>query len=339
MRLFEGGAVSGGPCEAPRTATAHRASALQSQVITMRVILLFMLGLGLIMLCGNRLVDAAVDLAKKCKIPEAIIGAAVVSIATTLPEILVSATAAVREAPDLAAGSATGSIICNTALIAGFSLLARPSRDLEPKPYLWRLMFFAAADVFLTVCGLMFGGFPRWAGAVLIAGFAAYTVLCVRKDPIPPQEMGPAGHVARALVMFVVCTAGLAFGARLLVDNGVRLAEAAHLPQRVIAVTFIALGTSLPELVTAVSAVMKGHSDLSLGNILGANTLNLLLVAGIPAVIRPLSVDPLTARLDLPLGLGLMLVLTVPMMIRKKGSRLQGFLLVCAYVIYALLQF
>ena len=306
----------------------------------MKSILLFILGIGLIMLGGDRLVDAAVDIAKKLKVPQAVIGATVVSIGATLPEISVSMTAAVRGAGDIAAGSGFGSVICNTALIAGAALVLRPADSMKPEPYLWRMVFFVLSDLFLMICGLSLGRIPRWAGAILVAAFVLYTVLEMRLDPMPAREMAEGkGSALKPVLVLFVCAAALCFGARLAVDNGVRIAEAAGISQRVIAVTFIALGTSLPELAATVSAVIKGHSELSLGTILGANILNLLLVIGIPSALRPFGADPAFFRLDIPLGFAMMLLLTVPMMIGKRGYRLQGILLVTAYLAYALLQF
>ena len=128
-------------------------------------------------------------------------------------------------------------------------------------------------------------------------------------------------------------------GAQLLVDNGISIAEALGVPERVIGVTFIALGTSLPELVTAITSLIKGHGAVSIGNILGANILNLLLVIGIPSVLSGISPSAAAIRLDLPIAVGLMAVLTLPMLLTKRGTRLQGLVLLGAYFTYCIYQF
>ena len=188
----------------------------------MRVILLFILGLVLVMLGGSRLVDAAVYLAKKCRVPEAVIGATVVSIATTLPEIAVAATASWAQAPDLAAGCAFGSVICNAALIAGVSLLFCPKTKLKPEPYRWRLVFFVICDAVLFLSAVFLEGFPRVTGCLCAAGFLIYTVFETKHDPLPVHEMAPAkGNAVRQILVFLVSAAFLTIGARLCVETSI----------------------------------------------------------------------------------------------------------------------
>ena len=128
-------------------------------------------------------------------------------------------------------------------------------------------------------------------------------------------------------------------GANLLVDNGILIAEALGVPERVIAVTFIALGTSLPEFVTSVVSIIKGYGNVGLGNIIGANILNMLLVIGIPAAIAGIPVEQSTIRVDMPLAFCVMAVLLIPILIRKKSSRIQGILLLAIYVAYCAVSF
>lgn len=128
-------------------------------------------------------------------------------------------------------------------------------------------------------------------------------------------------------------------GANLLVDNGILIAEAAGVPERVIAVTFIALGTSLPELMTSIMSLVKGYGNVGLGNVIGANLINMLLVIGIPSAIAGIPLERGTVAIDMPLSCLVMAVLIVPILIRKKSSRLQGAVLLGIYALYCVASF
>lgn len=325
-------------------------------------IVLFLVGLGLICVAGDKFVDAAVAIAKRLKIPQIVVGATIVSLGTTLPEILVSTTAAVGSAqsPDISVGNALGSIICNTALIAGIGQLIRPAKEVKSKSVRWRMLFFAAAAV-LLFCTVLFspaqdyigadgaekhfvGSVGRVIGVVLILGFCVYAYLSIRlKDSDGEAEYDETEKVMPlwgALLMLVISAAALFVGANLLVENGQLLAKAAGVPERVIAVTMIALGTSLPELVTTVTSAIKGQGDVGLGNIIGANLFNILLVLGLPATITGnIAFTAQSLYLDLPLAVLAMCGLILPMLLRKKGSRVQGGLLLLGYVGYCVYSF
>ena len=311
-------------------------------------IVLFLVGLGLICVAGDKFVDAAVAIAKRLKIPQIVVGATIVSLGTTLPEILVSTTAAVGSAqsPEIAVGNALGSIICNTALVAGIGQLIRPAKDVKKTSVSWRMLFFVGTAVLLFVSVLISSGraIGRVIGIVLILGFCAYAYLSIRlKDSDGEAEYDENEKVMPmwgALLMLVISAAALFVGANLLVENGQLLAKAAGVPDRVIAVTMIALGTSLPELVTTVTSAIKGQGDVGLGNIIGANLFNMLLVIGLPATIT--GSVPFTDKalfLDLPLALLAMVVLIIPMLIRRKGSRVQGAILLLGYIGYCVYSF
>jgi cation:H+ antiporter len=179
------------------------------------------------------------------------------------------------------------------------------------------------------------------------------TVRQMKKSPPPEGETGsesaPDGEMPTwKMLVFLVAGAGLiALGARLLVDNGTKIAESLGVPESVIALTFVALGTSLPELVTAVSALVKGHSDLSLGNIIGANVFNLVLVSGLSVTLAPFDVPEsavIAGRnaslvLEIPLMIAVMLILTVPALLRGKLNRAQGILMLAIYAAFCAVQF
>ena len=317
-------------------------------------IVLFLVGLGLICIAGDKFVDAAVAIAKRLKIPEIVVGATIVSVGTTLPEILVSTTAAVGRAqsPEISVGNALGSIICNTALIAGIGQLIRPTKEVKRNSVSWRMLFFVGTAVLLFVSVLLtqpigegyVGRIGRVIGIVLILGFCVYAFLSIKfKDSDGEAEYDETEKIMPmwgALLMLVVSAAALFVGANLLVENGQLLAKAIGVPDRVIAVTMIALGTSLPELVTTVTSSIKGRGDVGLGNIIGANLFNMLLVIGLPATITGnVAFTAKSLYLDLPLALLAMSALILPMLLRKKGSRVQGGLLLLGYIGYCVYSF
>jgi cation:H+ antiporter len=261
-----------------------------------------------------------------------------------LPEILVSSTAAFSGSADIAAGNAFGSIICNTAFIAGLTQLVRPTAIPDRKSFGWRMFFFYAAAVIILSFGLGMGRFEWPLGLILLATFFLYAYWNIRGEgtklnPTCQKRTPVKKHLTRPVVILIVTAAMLFVSARLLVDNGIVIAQSLGVPERVIGVTFIALGTSLPELVTAITSLIKGHGAVSIGNILGANLLNFLLVIGIPATVCGIIPSSSAVHVDLPVAMGVMALLTVPMLIRKKGTRIQGALLIIVYCTYCFLQF
>lgn len=309
-----------------------------------QAVILFLVGLALICLGGDRLVDAAVAIARKLGIPQIVVGATIVSIGTTLPEVLVSTTAAFDGSAAIAAGNAFGSIICNTALIAGLTQTIRPSKKVEFASLGWRSIFFFAVLVTMDVIGFVTGAFGRPVGIGLILLFVFYAAISIKRASVEggseeAEESKDGISIPKELLKLVVCAVMLFFGARLLVNNGIIIAEAIGVPERVIAVTFIALGTSLPELMTSVMSLVKGYGNVGLGNVIGANLLNILLVIGIPSAIAGIPLERSTVTVDMPLAALVMLVLLVPILIRKKSSRIQGIALLCIYAVYCVASF
>lgn len=306
-------------------------------------VLLFMLGLVLICIGGDRLVDAAVAIARKMMIPQIVVGATIVSLGTTLPEILVSTTAAFNGSAAIAAGNAFGSIICNTALIAGLSQTIRPAKKVGASSLAWRSFFFFLVAGTMEVYGLIKGNYDRPVGILLLAAFVLYACLNVRlssdDDSEEETEGGEDVSIPIQLLLLAICAALLYMGANLLVDNGILIAQTLGVPERVIAVTFIALGTSLPELVTSLMSLIKGYGNVGLGNVIGANILNILLVIGIPAVVEGIPLERQTVMGDIPLAIAVMAVLLVPILVRKKSSRLQGLILLGIYILYSVVSF
>lgn len=309
-----------------------------------KAVILFVVGLILICVGGDRLVDAAVAIAKKLGIPQIVVGATIVSLGTTLPEILVSTTAAFDGSAAIAAGNAFGSIICNTALIAGLTQTIRPTKQVETSSLSWRGIFYFVVLIGLNICGFLTGAFGRPIGVVLLLLFIVYACLNVVRasaegDSEEEKEDTKNISILKQIIVLAVCAACLFVGANLLVDNGILIAEAIGVPERVIAVTFIALGTSLPELMTSVMSLVKGYGNVGLGNVIGANLLNMLLVIGIPSAVAGIPLEQSTVRVDMPLACLVMAILILPILIRKKSSRIQGIALLGIYVVYCIASF
>ena len=314
-------------------------------------VLLFIVGLVCLIKGGDWFVDGASALARKFHLPELLIGATVVSIGTTLPEVMVSTISAVEGHGEIAYGNAIGSVICNTALIAAVTLAVRPGKA-DPKTIRIPVLFFFAAAAIYCVAAYLLGEFTRVVGLVMLAMFAAYMIVTVRqmkKNPQPEaaEEQTEEMPVWKMILFLVLGAALIAVGAHLLVENGTKIAEALGVPESVIALTFVALGTSLPELVTAITSLVKGHSDLSLGNVIGANVFNLVLVSGVSVTLAPFKV-PQSAMiaghnsslvLEIPLMITVMLILTLPALLKGKLSRAQGILLLAIYAAFCAVQF
>ena len=313
-------------------------------------VFLFLVGIVCLIKGGDWFVDGATKIARSFRIPELIIGATVVSIGTTLPEVMVSATSALGGSGDIAYGNAIGSIICNTSLIAALTIAIKPVAT-ERKTLVMPVVFFFVSAVFYSYIAYFTGYFSRLTGLLLLAIFAVYVVVNVLKVKdcvsVKGNEAEKREDIKKPLIFLIIGAAVIAIGARFVVDNGIIIAEALGVPQTVIALTFVALGTSLPELVTAVTSLVKGHGSLSLGNIIGANLFNLVLVSGVSVSLSPFKVPSgavlfeknASLVLDIPLMFLVMLVLTIPAIIKQKLYRWQGIALLAVYAAFCIVQF
>ncbi len=316
-------------------------------------VLLFLLGFILLIKGGDWFVDGATGLAHRFHLPELLIGATVVSIGTTLPEVMVSAQAALQHNSGISYGNAIGSVICNTSLIAALTIAIRPGPVNKKTLRLPAFAFFIAAVVYAAIAYTT-GTFQRWQGVMLLGMFACYMIVTVLQMKKIPDEAPEAEEeevkerpLWQELLLLVVGAAAIAFGANLLVDNGTKIAAALGVPDSVIGLTMVALGTSLPELVTAITALVKGHSALSLGNVIGANLFNIVLVSGAAITISPFAVPVEKTLLghnaslvvDLPVMMAVMLILCVPALAKGKLSRWQGILLLTIYAAFTIFQF
>ena len=312
-------------------------------------VLLFAFGFFLLIKGGDWFVDAASSIAHRFNMPELLIGATVVAIGTTLPEVMVSAQGALAGSGAIAFGNAVGSVICNTSLIAAITLLVRPA-PVERRTLILPSAAFFIAAAFYCFNAYAFGAFSRLSSLILLAMFVIYmavTVMQMKSAPAHAAEPGEAAEegettLAHDVITLVVGALVIAIGARLLVDNAQVIATALGVPESVIALTLVALGTSLPELVTAITSLIKGLGALSLGNIIGANLFNLVLVSGTATAIAPFNLSSASATslsVDIPLMLAVMLVMTVPALVTGKLRRWQGAVLLTAYACYCAFQF
>lgn len=312
-------------------------------------VVLLVIGLLLIIKGGDVFVDAASWMAEALGIPKLIVGATVVSIATTLPELLVSSMAAAEGSVDMAIGNAVGSVTANIGLIMAIGIICIPS-VIKRKDYALKILLMLGAATIIVVVGSM-----SRTGAV--EGIGTVTSICLmvifviamadnirgavkavksgEVEKLSANEKTPA-IVVQNIIKFLLGAVAIVFGADLLVDNGSLLAEMCGVEERVISVTIIAIGTSLPELVTTITAVVKKQSSLGVGNIIGANIMDLTFIMPICNLIsgKALTVNESVALIDFPACLIIGCIGVIPTLITKKFSRVQGLFLLLAYGIY-----
>ena len=317
---------------------------------------LFVLGLLIIIKGSDLFLDNAIWIAKASGVSQVIIGATIVSLCTTMPELVSSATASIKNAADMALGNAVGSVICNTGLILGGMLLFVTAK-IRKELFLIKGTFMLGA--------LLTGFFLIWprpgaeniyrveraSGIVLLIFLVIYLVVnyyesihtlaepaieAGQEREEEPTEAAPGEWTRRGL-LFAGGAAAVAIGAYLLVEFGQRLARNLNVSEAVISLVFVALGTSLPELFTAISAVRKKAEQISVGNIFGANVLNIALVVGTSSVIRPIQVqDTWLPRMDIPVATALCGFAFLIGITRGRMGRRTGITLLLLYVAYLL---
>ena len=318
-------------------------------------VLLFAVGLVLLIKGGDWFVDGATGIAKRFNLPDIVVGATVVSIGTTLPEVMVSTTGALAGSGAMAYGNAIGSIICNTALIAAISITCNPG-PVNVKSMKTPAVFFFMSAALYCFASYILGEFPRWMGFVMLGIFVVYMVLTVRNgmanpDAAEEEEEGEQKErkLWQELLLLVAGAAVIAVGADLLVEHGQVIALGLGVPETVVALLFVALGTSLPELVTTITSLRSGHASLGVGNVIGANVFNLVLVSGVAVSLAPFPV-PMENELlntglnmslvfEIPVMLGVMSLMIFPALATKKLGRWQGIALLCIYAAFCVCQF
>ena len=307
--------------------------------------------LGVLAKAADWLVDEAVELSSRSGIPKVVIGATIVSLGTTAPEAAVSVFAAIQGQPGLALGNAVGSIICDTGLILGLASVIAPLK-LDRKIVNRQGWIQLGSAFALVVCSFPWstpaqafssgGNLPRSTGVVFLACLAVYMWQSIRWARQDPEARGMVDDVEHHTLLFglgklVGAIALVVVAARILIPAVIELALRWDVPQSIIAATLVAFGTSLPELVTAVTAARRGHGELAVGNVVGADILNVLFVAGAAAAVTPggLMAGGHFFVVLYPVMLFILLVFRVGIIF--SGSSMKrpfGYVLLLAYAVY-----
>ncbi len=298
------------------------------------VVVFLLLGIVFLLVGGDLLVKSSAALASKLNVSPFLIGITVVSFGTSAPELLVSLNAALQGSAGIAIGNVIGSNIANIALVLGLTILIRPI-NVESKRYLFSWMI-------MLVSSVMFYGFSMDGiidpidGLFFISGLILFISLSIRyrHSSVDEEEIEEGMNSKMIPLYFILGAAGLYFGSEFLVANSVIIAKYFGLSEFVIGITIVALGTSLPELVTSVIAILKGQSSISIGNLIGSNIFNVFAVLGITSLVRPLGADTNLLISDLPIMLGVTLLLGLFLFISRKLRRIEGVLLISIYLIY-----
>ncbi len=304
-------------------------------------VLLFLLGLALIIKGGDWFLSGAVWIAEATGVPRFIIGATIVSLATTLPELMVSVTGVLQGETDLAVGNAVGSVTANLGLILGISLVCIPSRVVRAQFELKAFLMVCAAALLMVLCRE--GSLAVLPGLLLLGIFGAYLWSNLHDARSGMSgEARPGIQWKKALgkiLLFVLGIGAIVIGSRLLIDYGSELALLMGVPSSIIGVTMVAIGTSLPELVTTLTAIAKKEASMSVGNIIGANVIDLTLILPVCAAISGgrLAIVSQTTALDLPACLLLCCLAVLPPLLAGRFFRWQGVAILSLYAAYIVL--
>ncbi|MGP8336753.1 MAG: calcium/sodium antiporter [Methanosarcinaceae archaeon] len=300
--------------------------------------LLFAASLVLITKGADWFIESAVSISEKSGVPKIIIGATIVSFATTAPEFAVSATAAYMNHTEMTIGNAVGSAICNIGLVLGSILLIK-AIPIDIDSFLRKGAFMLLSGVVLILTTLD-GILSSFDGVLLLSIFVGFLYHNYRlqnaifdKADSKPDRTQMIG-LKKDVAFFVLGALCVVAGSRILVDTGITIAKMFGVPEMIIGLTLLAFGTSLPELITAISATLKGHQDLSIGNILGANTMDIALILGVSSQIRPLPIIPQSINYDFPVMLFIMAILILFGITKKRLDRWEGAVILFSYLAY-----
>lgn len=301
--------------------------------------LLFALGLVIIIKASDFFVDSAIWVARASHIPEIIIGATLVSLCTTLPETFISAASSLHDMPEMAFGNAFGSIACNTAFILGLTVfLSKPpihNRRNTARNLIILVLLIAGMGFFLLYSG---GLIPHWLGLILLGLLLVYLVGNVRSarrgcNSHAVERVDTSRHAVIQNVLFLALGAfGVVIGSDLLVENGERIARSLGVSEMIIGLTITAFGSSLPELVTSITAMLKKAHNLSIGNIIGADILNILLVTGLASTIEAIHIDLESALFTIAFDFVIAMILLTFILSNKRClHRSNGLLMLLLY--------
>ncbi len=312
----------------------------------MMVYLLIIAGLVLLLIGGETLVKGSVDVARRLNVPPLVVGIVLVGLGTSMPELVTCIKAAMAGVPDMAVGNVIGSNIANILLVVGVSAVCAPI--VTPMKAFKRdgtaLVLFTAIFV-----GLCFTGFVgREIGAVFILLLGSYIIFsyksekknttAIEADVLVPETSIDQEHDPRSIMSGLMMTFGgiamTVWGADFLVDGATEVARQHNISDAVIGLTIVAIGTSLPELVTGVIAGLRGHSDVSLGNIIGSNIYNMLGILGTTAVVKPLTIPQEVLTFDIWVMVAATVLMVMVPLRKQRISRNEGMILASCYVLY-----
>ena len=309
-------------------------------------ILFIVLGFVLLIKGADFLVDGSSKVAKKFRIPEIVIGLTIVSIGTSMPELFVSTTSAIQGSADMSIGNVIGSNICNLLLILGLSAAISPVKFQKATRNIEIPMCFAFTAIFMVLCNVdkVLSLVDAIILSALFIGFIGYTLYVAKKgqaaaEPEETAEENP-GSMLKNILYIIIGIVGLKVGGDLTVDNSVVVAQTLGISEKVIGLTVLAIGTSLPELVTSVMAAIKGNDDIAIGNIIGSNIFNMLMIIGITAFITPLEYN-ITYNVQLVILMAALLLLEIFAITKPKDkmTRANGLIYLALYALYMVLLF
>ncbi len=299
-------------------------------------ILFLLVGFVFLMKGADWFVDGASALATKLGIPQIVIGLTIVAFGTSAPEAAVSITAGIQGSPDLAISNVLGSNILNVLLILGVSSVIT-SLAIQKNTFRYEIPFTALITILLLVLGMSGGSLSRIDGIIFLIIFAAFMVylVIISKQQKPSEEETSAKPMAvwKMILFILLGGAGIVFGSQLCVDSATEVALHFGMSERMIGLTIVAFGTSLPELITSVTAALKKNADIAIGNVVGSNIFNIIFILGLTAVISPITyinefiVDNIVALLA-------MIILFVCVIKNKKLGRVGGIIMLVSYVAY-----
>ncbi len=303
---------------------------------------LIIIGFALLILGADWLVNGASNIAKRFHIPEIIIGLTIVSIGTSMPELFVSTTSSLDGFSDMAIGNVIGSNMCNLLLILGISTIIKPVKFQKETMIFEIPMCLTFTIIFMIICntGRTINRVEASILMILFILFITYTIIMGKKQSSIDKENESEnetqkGSLLKDIILIIIGIIGLKIGGDLAVNNAVEIAKFFNVSEKIISLTILAVGTSLPELVTSVTAAIKGNSDIAIGNIIGSNIFNMLLIIGVASFIKPIIYN-VSYNMDLSILILAAIVLSLFPIIPPKNemSRANGIIYFIMYICY-----
>ncbi len=302
------------------------------------------LGFVLLFFSGNYIVKGSVSLARHLNVSTLVVGVIFVSFGTSAPELVVSLKATLESHPDISTGNIIGSNISNIALVLAVSAIVMP---ISVKPttikFDWPIMMIASLLFYIFSLNYVL---ETWEGIIFIlmlSGFVWYSIFKSRRDnaTLKGEILNPEYSLFVSILIIILACVGLVGGANFMINGATKIARELGVSERIISISIVALGTSIPELATSVAAAFKKEMDISIGNIIGSNIFNILAILGITSIVKNITINPMIVRFDIFIMLGISLLLFIFILPLRGGtlSRLKGILLFSVYIVYIWLIF